>query len=118
MVHGAKGKNARYADATAAGKTLGEEGLETPATFKLNVYPNPLQEELFVEWESEIEEEVTISIYDLMGRRVHEHKQTVVIGKNQIMLEVDRWKIHTDQLLFRLQTPTKGLHQLMLLKPE
>uniref|UniRef100_UPI003F6F50B6 HYR domain-containing protein n=1 Tax=Cyclobacterium plantarum TaxID=2716263 RepID=UPI003F6F50B6 len=118
VIHkGTPGKNARFDVSETAGRTTEVENPEGPVTLNLQVYPNPLQEKLFIDMESNMDEVVSISIFSMEGRLIHEEKQSIVQGSNTIILEVSRWKATTDQLLLRLMSPSTGFHHFVLLKP-
>uniref|UniRef100_UPI0013920869 HYR domain-containing protein n=1 Tax=Cyclobacterium salsum TaxID=2666329 RepID=UPI0013920869 len=118
VIHkGKSGKNARFDVSETAGRTKELENPEGPVTLNLQLYPNPLQEKLFIDMESNMDEVVSISIFSMEGRLIHEEKQSIVQGSNTIILEVSRWKATTDQLLLRLMSPSTGFHHFVLLKP-
>lgn len=117
VIHtGKSGKNARSEVSGTAGRPT-EEGPEGPVTLDLKVYPNPLQDQLFIDMGSNVDEVVFISIYDMAGRLLYEDKRPLVKGNNKIILDVNSWNVRTDQLLLRLMSPSTGFHNFILLKP-
>ena len=118
VIHrGKSGKNSRFDVAGIAGRPLAEEGKEGPVTLNLKVYPNPVQEKVFIDMESNMDEVVFISISDMNGRLLYEEKRPIVNGTNKIILDINSLTIRTNQLLLRLMSPSTGFHNFILLKP-
>ena len=57
--------------------------------FEVTAYPNPAENELFLELNSNKENKnSTITIYDMIGKQVLSSKQNIHIGKNIILLNM------------------------------
>nr|WKN35760.1 SBBP repeat-containing protein [Tunicatimonas sp. TK19036] len=120
IIHPAKVKHARYEETIAKSSFSSslDENITIESDFQWQVFPNPLQKHLFINIDSPINEEATVRIYDMTGRLLLERKENLEIGNNQIVIpEVEKWIGSTNQILLRLQTPSQGIQQTILLKP-
>jgi len=53
----------------------------------LTVYPNPFSQQLFVKFDLEVEQQVSIEIFDLNGRRLYDHAETLTAGQTTMKLD-------------------------------
>jgi hypothetical protein len=111
------GKNKRINELNLAGKEIIVPNTKEPTTLNIKVYPNPFQEKLFIELQSNLDELVLISIFDLTGRLLYEEKWPIVRGSNKVIVRIDPIKIKTQKVLLRLMSPSTGFHNFILLKP-
>ncbi|MDW3646373.1 MAG: thrombospondin type 3 repeat-containing protein [Bacteroidia bacterium] len=58
------------------------------ASASMNLYPNPAQNKLIVDFESSISEHTTLSIYDLRGKLVKVQPVEVSLGKQILRLDI------------------------------
>jgi hypothetical protein len=56
------------------------------------VYPNPANKDLFIELPSELITMATITIKDLNGKELITSKQSLLLGKNRMVIDVTRLK--------------------------
>jgi len=52
-----------------------------------NVYPNPADNELFVEFNGETQEDFIISLYDIIGKNIFTQKFSAVNGNNKLKID-------------------------------
>ncbi len=114
---GNSGKNNRFDVSNRTGKPISEKFPEGSVTLNLKVYPNPVQEKLFIDLQSNFDEVVLISIFDLTGRLLYEEKWPIVKGQNKVVIPINAINIKTGKLLFRLMSPSTGFHNFILIKP-
>jgi hypothetical protein len=111
------GKNKRTNEINLAGKEIIVPNTKELTTLNIKVYPNPFQEKLFIDLQSNLDEVVLISIFDLTGRLLYEEKWPIVRGSNKVIVRIDAIKIKTQKVLLRLMSPSTGFHNFILLKP-
>ncbi|MBK9631469.1 MAG: fibronectin type III domain-containing protein [Saprospiraceae bacterium] len=71
----------------AAGTLIGEnEGTIGENTI---IYPNPFSNQLWMEYSSQIDKNIDVSIYDLFGKRINSSKLNVVKGLNSLQIETE-----------------------------
>ena len=54
----------------------------------LHIYPNPLSDELTIEFEANQTAELQIAVFDILGQQVHQLKHQVLDGQNQLALSL------------------------------
>lgn len=76
----------------------------------LNMFPNPVQGELQVEWYDEEQREMMVEVRDALGRLVHsEDMGTIVPGEQRMTIDTETWSpgvyslrwIHEDNSMSR-----------------
>ncbi|MEM9823304.1 MAG: M4 family metallopeptidase [Bacteroidota bacterium] len=82
---------------------IGERNLTSTASLSLQndafkVYPNPMTEQLTVELEATIATEVSVQVYDLLGKLVFQSELMTQSGPNQIPLSLGQLAPGTYQL--------------------
>ncbi len=85
-------------------------------TFSYNLYPNPVQTQLFVAVKSPVSEEVNIAIYDIVGRLLYQQRAHLTTGYNEVEISLADLNANATQLLLRLQSPSYGIRQQRLLR--
>ena len=55
---------------------------EATSAFAAKVYPNPTANEMNIEFSSDVEKVVIVSLYDILGNKVMEQQQEVAIGSS------------------------------------
>jgi Secretion system C-terminal sorting domain/Ig-like domain CHU_C associated len=77
-------------------------GINSYAINGINVYPNPVENTLIIEIDSKIEDNASLSIYDIIGNAILEYPNvTITIGVNRIPID--------------MQTLAKGVYYLRVL---
>lgn len=78
--------------------------------------PNPVLDELNLQISSQENEEISFRVYDVVGRLLHESRQQIQAGENQVILNTGEWKEGKGKLLFQMQSPSQGVRWIPLLK--
>ena len=73
----------------------------------LAVYPNPFSTELFVNFDLEVQQEVTIEIFDLSGRKLYSYSNEFAAGENTVKLDDIPSMISTSLLISRVSIGDK-----------
>ncbi|MGD1890248.1 MAG: T9SS type A sorting domain-containing protein [Cyclobacteriaceae bacterium] len=82
----------------------------------MRVYPNPVQDALFLTTYSEQTELASLQIYDVLGRIVYKQEQGLQLGDNYVEMNVSAWKNEAKQLMLQFTSPTQGVKQIKLLR--
>ena len=87
-----------------------------PVSYGLGHYPNPVSETAVVRFELPRDEEATITVYDVLGRRVAElAKGSHSAGSYEVVFDADR--LAAGLYLYRLETPAfVGSRTLMIVR--
>jgi hypothetical protein len=64
----------------------------TPVKFDFVVYPNPSNGNFNIEFDSQIEKQIVVEIYDAMGKLVMSEKQTASSGVNTIRINIGEYE--------------------------
>lgn len=110
-------KNNRFNVSNKTGIPISEKFLEGSVTLDLKVYPNPVQEKLYIDFQSNLDEVVFITMFGLTGRLLYEEKWPIVKGPNKIMIRIHSTNIRTEKLSILLMSPSTGFHNFILIKP-
>ena len=57
-----------------------------------NVYPNPVEQQLFIDFETADEEPVHVEIYNMLGQAIEQKEYNASFGQNQIMIATHSWE--------------------------
>nr|WKN37008.1 endonuclease/exonuclease/phosphatase family protein [Tunicatimonas sp. TK19036] len=91
--------------------------ISSPMAFEVNVFPNPIQEEVFVTVMSNNPETASLKVYDAIGKLVYNQHHTLQVGNNQLTLNAAQWNTTAKQLILQIQLPSQGLKVVKLMCP-
>ena len=94
----------------SSGSTLEEAG-----RLLVQVFPNPVAEQVTVTLESSVEETASVVVYDVTGKILAEQRVPVTVGSNAIELDTTSWRAR-GTLLLRITLPSQGVRQVSLIK--
>ncbi|MFP4342612.1 MAG: S8 family serine peptidase [Cyclobacteriaceae bacterium] len=93
-----------------------EQNLNNSAAFSIHAFPNPIQDKLQLMISVPADENLSIAVYDVLGRLIMEKEELLRKGDNALYLQVDKWNTDAKQFFLRLQAPSIGLKTIPLLK--
>jgi len=98
-----------------ASEGITEEGIEFQDN--IQVFPNPVQAELFIGINSAKPEIASLKVFDTMGKLIHHENCRLQPGMNKIQLNTTRWDTAAKQLLLQIEIPSQEVRQIKLLRP-
>lgn len=112
IVNVTDGGNNLYIDSIHIGSVL-QTGNEEYLMEEISIYPNPFNSELTFEFPSTIHENIELSLYDLLGRKLD---QFTIIGSHGIERVVWSPKVNSDKkfLILELKTSSRIIRKTIL----
>ncbi|MDH5603722.1 MAG: T9SS type A sorting domain-containing protein, partial [Cyclobacteriaceae bacterium] len=112
-----KGNNAR---------TSGNESISVEDDLSINgyplswsVFPNPFLNESNILFESKIDSEITVHVFNMLGQKLHTQQALVMKGNNRIQIEnSEKWSSGGKQFLLRIITSDGHYLNKLLIKKD
>lgn len=104
-----------WVDNLAFSGTVGIDALE-PITAHLNIYPNPADEQISVEYSSNEAGQGQITLTDFNGKQVYAEDRTFEIGRNNIKLSVTSLHLAAGGYVLGILNNGKLLQQRLVVK--
>lgn len=83
------------------GKYITSNNIDAIESIKIITYPNPFTDAINFQFSKPIKEEISISIFDILGRLIYEQKKRV----DNTIITFDLARLPTSEYLVRLNSP-------------
>lgn len=94
------------------GKYIASNSLAVIDPIQITTYPNPFTETIHFQFSKSIIEEVSLSVFDVLGRLVYEQNKKV----DNALLTIDLAALPTSEYLVRLNTPNLNYYTKIIKK--
>ena len=71
--------------------SMNNSSIEQPNNYS-HIYPNPANSEFTIDVASDIDKDVIVEIYDVLGNKVIQQKHQIIIGDNTIKTTIEQYK--------------------------
>jgi hypothetical protein len=93
---------------------LSENKVDLSRTQEIKIYPNPVEDKLYLQWNSNASTQVNLGIYDLMGRKYLENKTWTENG--QIIIDLEGINMSPGVYILILDNGLIGMKKLKFIK--
>ncbi|WP_157804928.1 SGNH/GDSL hydrolase family protein [Confluentibacter lentus] len=98
--------NKNIAETTCLGGSLGIEEITTNYVNDLKIHPNPVKDHVNIDFTSEFSGELSIELYDILGRKLLEKKADFGTGNNSVPVLLNRNNSLSSKFIFGTLTFT------------